>query len=119
VPGIFYNKTMLEKAGCPLLPSPATYEEFRAYLSSIKGKLPAGVFPMMDYGITTSSTTPFGYWLRYNGTPIYDDISNTTKVTAAVAEKYIRFRLLKHRISRMTPSLTAQPILFTNGRLSV
>jgi multiple sugar transport system substrate-binding protein len=44
---------------------------------------------MMDYGVTSSSTTPLGYWLRYNGTPIYDEATNTTKVKATDAQKYL------------------------------
>ena len=89
VPALIYNKTMLEKAGLPLPPPSSTYDEFRSYLVSLKSKLPSGVWPMMDFGVTSSSTTPFGYWLRYNGTPIYDDVTNTTKVQPQDAQKYL------------------------------
>jgi multiple sugar transport system substrate-binding protein len=44
---------------------------------------------MMDFGSTASSSTPFGYWLRYNGTPIYDERTKTSAVTAEVAQKYL------------------------------
>jgi len=89
VPALFYNKTMLQKAGAPLPPASSTYDQFRAYLVSIKSMLPSGVWPMMDFGVTASSTTPFGYWLRYNGTAIYDDKTNTTMVKASDAQKYL------------------------------
>jgi multiple sugar transport system substrate-binding protein len=80
---------MLENAGIPLPPVSSTYDEFRAYLVSIKPLLPSGVYPLMDFGATSSSSTPFGYWLRYNGTPIYDEKTKTTAVTAEVAQKYL------------------------------
>jgi multiple sugar transport system substrate-binding protein len=89
VPALVYNKTLLEKAGVPLPPASSTYAEFRAYLASIKALLPSGVYPMMDFGATASSSTPFGYWLRYNGTPIYDEKTKTSVVTAEVAQKYL------------------------------
>jgi multiple sugar transport system substrate-binding protein len=89
IPTLVYNKTMLQKAGAPLPPMSSTYDEFRAYLAKIKPLLPAGIYPMSDYGSTGSSSTPFGYWLRYNGTPIYNAATKTTGITPAVAQKYL------------------------------
>jgi multiple sugar transport system substrate-binding protein len=89
MPALVYNKTLLEKSGAALPKIAMTYDEFRAYLVSIKGKLPAGVYPMQDIGAQASNSTPFGYWLRYNGTPIYDDVTNTSAVTAEAAKKYL------------------------------
>jgi multiple sugar transport system substrate-binding protein len=89
IPALVYNKTMLEKAGVPLPPATSTWAEFRAYLVSIQSKLPSGVYPLQDFGVTTSSTTGFGYWLRDNGTPIYDDVTQSTPVTAADAKKFL------------------------------
>jgi multiple sugar transport system substrate-binding protein len=89
IPALAYNKTLLQKAGAPLPPVSSTYDEFRSYLARIKPLLPAGIYPMSDYGSTGSGSTPFGYWLRYNGTPIYNAAAKTTAVTAAVAQKYL------------------------------
>jgi multiple sugar transport system substrate-binding protein len=66
-----------------------TYDEFRAYLVSVKAKLPSGIYPMQDIGAQASNSTPFGYWLRYNGTPIYDEAANSSAVTAEAAKKYL------------------------------
>lgn len=89
MPSLVYNKTMIQKAGVALPKASMTYEEFRAYLVTLKSKLPAGVYPMMDIGAMSSNSTPFGYWTRYNGTPLYNAGNNTTAVTAAAAQKYL------------------------------
>ncbi|MDR1932059.1 MAG: extracellular solute-binding protein [Spirochaetales bacterium] len=89
MPALVYNKSLLERSGAPLPATAMTYDEFRAYLVSLKGKLPSGVYPMQDIGALSSNSTPFGYWLRYNGTPIYIEESNTTAVTAEAAKKYL------------------------------
>jgi multiple sugar transport system substrate-binding protein len=89
IPALVYNKTLLEAAGVPAPKVTQTWAEFRDYLVSIKSKLPSGVFPLQDFGSTSSGSTGFGYWLRDNGTPIYDDVSGTTKVTAADATKFL------------------------------
>ncbi|MFP3089462.1 sugar ABC transporter substrate-binding protein [Treponema sp. TIM-1] len=89
IPALIYNKTLLEKAGLPLPKVTQTWEEFRAYLASIKPRLPTGVYPLTDFGSTSSGSTGFGYWLRWNGTPIYDDVTGTTKATAADAKKFL------------------------------
>jgi multiple sugar transport system substrate-binding protein len=89
IPTLVYNKALLERVGAPLPKVSQTWDEFRAYLASIKPRLPAGVYPLMDFGSTASGSTGFGYWLRWNGTPIYDDVSGTTKVTPADAKKFL------------------------------
>jgi multiple sugar transport system substrate-binding protein len=93
MPALIYNKSLLQRLGAPLPKVSMTYAEFRAYLASIKAKLPAGVYPMQDIGAMSSNSTPFGYWTRYNGTPLYDAAKNSTAVTAAAAQKY--FELFK------------------------
>jgi multiple sugar transport system substrate-binding protein len=80
---------MIERAGVPLPKASMTYDEFRAYLVSLKGKLPTGVYPMQDIGTLPTASFPFGYWTRYNGTPLYDSVTNTTAVKAADAQKYL------------------------------
>ncbi|MDR1107550.1 MAG: extracellular solute-binding protein [Spirochaetaceae bacterium] len=89
IPALVYNKTLLERAGAPLPQVTQTWDEFRAYLASVKPRLPNGVYPLMDFGSTSSGSTGFGYWLRWNGTPIYDDVTGTTKVSAADAKKFL------------------------------
>jgi multiple sugar transport system substrate-binding protein len=89
IPALIYNKSLLQRIGAPLPKVTQTWEEFRAYLVSIKSRLPSGVYPLMDFGSTSSGSTGFGYWLRWNGTPIYDDVTGTTKVTAADAKKFL------------------------------
>jgi multiple sugar transport system substrate-binding protein len=89
MPALVYNKALLQRFGAPLPPVSSTYEEFRAYLVSLKAKLQAGVFPMQDIGSLSSNSTPFGYWTRYNGTPIYNAAANSSAVRAADAQKYL------------------------------
>jgi len=89
MPALAYNKSLLQRVGAPLPKVSMTYAEFRAYLVSLKSKLPAGVYPMQDIGAFSSNSTPFGYWTRYNGTPLYSAATNSTAVTAAAAQKYL------------------------------
>jgi multiple sugar transport system substrate-binding protein len=89
MPALVYNKTMIEKAGVALPKTTMTYDEFRAFLVELKGKLPAGVFPMQDIGALSNNSTPFGYWSRVNGSPLYDKVNGTTAMTAAFAQKYL------------------------------
>jgi multiple sugar transport system substrate-binding protein len=89
MPALVYNKSLVERIGAPLPKVSMTYPEFRAYLVTLKSKLPKGVYPMQDIGALSSNSTPFGYWTRYNGTPLYNDATNTTSITPAAAQKYL------------------------------
>jgi multiple sugar transport system substrate-binding protein len=89
MPALIINKTMIQQAGVPLPKTSMTYAEFRDYLVQLKAKLPQGVYPMQDIGALSSNSTPFGYWSRYNGTPLYDDVQGVTYVKAADAQKYL------------------------------
>ncbi|WP_319755665.1 extracellular solute-binding protein [uncultured Sphaerochaeta sp.] len=89
MPALVYNKSMIERAGVPLPKRSLTYDEFRDYLVLLKSKLPRGVYPMQDIGVMSTNSTPFGYWTRYNGTPLYDAASSSTDVTAYDAQKYL------------------------------
>lgn len=89
MPSLVINKTLIEKSGAPLPPKSMTYPEFREYLVMLKGKLPKGVYPMQDIGVTSNNSTAFGYWTRFNGTPLYNADSNSTSVTAADAQRYL------------------------------
>jgi multiple sugar transport system substrate-binding protein len=102
MPALVYNKSLLQKVGSPLPKVSMTYAEFRAYLVSLKAKLPAGVYPMQDIGAMNSNSTPFGYWARFNGTPIYNAATNSSALTAAAVKKY--FELFKdYRDNKLIP----------------
>ncbi|WP_320120944.1 extracellular solute-binding protein [uncultured Sphaerochaeta sp.] len=89
MPALVYNKSMIERAGVPLPKRSLTYDEFRDYLVLLKSKLPRGVYPMQDIGVMSTNSTPFGYWTRYNGTPLYTAATSSTDVTASDAQKYL------------------------------
>ncbi|MDR0644807.1 MAG: extracellular solute-binding protein [Treponema sp.] len=89
MPALVYNKSLIERSGASLPKISQTYAEFRDYLMALKEKLPEGVYPMQDIGAQTSNSTPFGYWLRYNGTPLYLEETNSTAMTAVDAKKYL------------------------------
>jgi len=89
MPALVFNKSMIERAGIALPKTTMSYAEFRDYLVLLKSKLPAGVYPMQDIGVMSSNSTPFGYWTRYNGTPLYSAATKSTAVTAAGAQKYL------------------------------
>jgi multiple sugar transport system substrate-binding protein len=89
MPALVYNRSLIQRIGAALPQVSMTYAEFRAYLAALKEKLPAGVYPMQDIGSQTSNSTPFGYWLSYNGTPLYDEVTNTTKLTPEIGRKYL------------------------------
>jgi multiple sugar transport system substrate-binding protein len=89
MPALLINKTLIQEVGVPLPKVSMTYAEFHDYLVQLKAKLPRGVYPMQDIGALSSNSTPFGYWSRYNGTPLYDDVTNVTYVKPADAQKYL------------------------------
>ncbi|MDR0638762.1 MAG: extracellular solute-binding protein [Spirochaetaceae bacterium] len=86
---LVYNKALVQRTGLPLPKVSMTYAEFRDYLVQLKAKLPQGVWPMQDIGSLAANSTPFGYWSRYNGTPLVDDSVTKTFLTAADAQKYL------------------------------
>lgn len=89
MPALVYNKSLLQRVGAPLPKVSMTYAEFRAYLVTLNSLLPTSVYPMQDIGAMASNSTPFGYWTRNNGTPLYDAAANSTAVKAADAQKYL------------------------------
>ncbi len=102
MPALVYNKSLLQRVGAPLPNVSMTYPEFRAYLVTLKSKLPWGVYPMQDIGAMSSNSTPFGYWLRFNGTPFYNAATNSSPVKASDAQKYLDlFR--DYRINGLIP----------------
>jgi multiple sugar transport system substrate-binding protein len=102
MPALVYNKSLIQRVGAPLPNVSMTYPEFRAYLVTLKSKLPWGVYPMQDIGAMSSNSTPFGYWLRFNGTPFYNAATNSSPVKASDAQKYLDlFR--DYRINGLIP----------------
>ena len=89
MPALVYNKSLIERVGAPLPKPSMTYAEFRDYLMLLKSKLPSGVYPMQEIGVMSTNSTPFGYWTRYNGTPLYTAATSSTSVTAKDAQKYL------------------------------
>mgnify|MGYP001085747187 CR=1 FL=1 len=89
MPALVYNKSLIERVGAPQPKRSMTYDEFKDYLMVLKSKLPSGVYPMQDIGVMSTNSTPFGYWTRYNGTPLYNAADKSTAVTARDAQKYL------------------------------
>ncbi|MCK9547965.1 MAG: ABC transporter substrate-binding protein [Sphaerochaeta sp.] len=89
MPALVYNKSLVERIGAPLPKTAMSYAEFKEYLRVLKGKLPAGIYPMQDIGVLSSNSTPFGYWSRYNGTPLYDAATMSTDVRPADGQRYL------------------------------
>ena len=86
MPGLLINKSLLERTGAPLPKVSMTWDEFGAWLAAVKAKLPAGVFPLADNSSNTDQSYFFGYWMRQNGTRMWD--GTKSYVTAADAKKY-------------------------------
>ncbi|MDR2176987.1 MAG: ABC transporter substrate-binding protein [Treponema sp.] len=86
MPGIVYNKSLLEKTGAPLPKVSMTWDEFQAWLAAVKAKLPAGVYAFADNSANSDQSYFFGYWCRDNGTSQWDGVKSY--VTAADAQKY-------------------------------
>jgi multiple sugar transport system substrate-binding protein len=115
MPALAYNKTMIEKAGASLPKVTMTYDEFRAYLVALKAKLPKGVYPMMDIGVMSSNTTPFGYWTGYNRTPLYVASTNSSAITAEVAQKYLELFADYRKAGLVPPADIAAGFAETNA----
>lgn len=115
MPSLVFNKTMIEKAGAPLPKTSMTYAEFKDYLMVLKSKLPAGVYPMQDIGATSSGSTPFGYWTRYNGTPLYNAKTASTAVTAKDAQKYLELFMDYRKNGLIPPPDVASGFAETNA----
>ena len=86
MPGILYNKSLLERVGAPLPKVSMTWDEFTAWLTAVRAKLPADVYPFADNSSNTDQSYFFGYWMRQNGTPMWDGTKSYVK--ASDAQKY-------------------------------
>ncbi|MDR2629627.1 MAG: extracellular solute-binding protein [Spirochaetaceae bacterium] len=86
MPALLYNKALLQRAGAPLPQVSMSWTEFRSWLSAVKAKLPAGVYPLADNSANADQSFFFGYWCRQNGTSMWD--GSQTRLTATEAQKY-------------------------------
>jgi multiple sugar transport system substrate-binding protein len=86
MPGILYNKSLLERVGAPLPKVSMTWDEFNAWLAAVGAKLPTGVYAFADNSSNTDQSYFFGYWTRQNGTRMWDGTKSYVK--AADAQKY-------------------------------
>ena len=118
MPALVFNKSLIERSGAPLPKISMTYAEFREYLMMLKSKLPAGVYPMQDIGVMSSNSTPFGYWTRYNGTPLYTAATSSTAVTPADAQKYLELFMDYRRNGLVPPADVAAGYAESNADTS-
>jgi len=86
MPGILYNKSLLQRVGAPLPKVSMTWAEFETWLGQVQAKLPANTYAITDFGATTTGSMFFGYWAGQNGTPQWD--GTKTYLTAAEVQKY-------------------------------
>jgi multiple sugar transport system substrate-binding protein len=87
MPSIVYNKSLLERTGAPLPQVSMTWDEFQSWLTAVKAKLPAGVYPLADNSANSDQSYFFGYWSRDNGTTQWDGVKSL--LTAADARNYM------------------------------
>jgi len=86
MPGILYNKSLLERSGAPMPKVSMTWAEFETWLKEVQAKLPAGVNAFADNSSNQDQSYFFGYWMRQNGTRNWDGTKSFA--TAAAAQKY-------------------------------
>lgn len=72
---LFYNKTMLEAADCPLPPETWTWEEMIEYAREIKDKLPEGVYPFVDNSVNQANY--ISYFFRQIDEPLWTSDEKT------------------------------------------
>ncbi|MFE0156705.1 extracellular solute-binding protein [Nonomuraea sp. NPDC059007] len=120
VNGMYYNKTILEKAG--FKKPPATWDEFRAAVKAIKA-LPGGYVP---YGLALGAEAgdyEFGTWMRANGTDWRTDGKWTVNGDRAVETLEFLKTLTKDGYTQPNPGQTNRPDgtwpLFAQGKVGM
>lgn len=86
MPALLYNKALLQRVGAPLPQISMDWDAFRSWLTAVKEKLPAGVYPLADNSANSDQSFFFGYWCGQNGTVMWD--GTQTHLTAGDAQKY-------------------------------
>jgi multiple sugar transport system substrate-binding protein len=118
MPALVYNRTLIESVGAPLPKASQSYEEFYEYLVTLSDLLPEGVWPMQDIGALPTNSTPFGYWSRYNGTPLYNAEENETELTPADATEYVELFAMYREQGLIPPPDIAAGYAETNADTS-
>ena len=116
MPGILYNKSLLERSGAPLPKVSMTWAEFRDWLAAVKAKLPAGVFPFADNSANSDQSFFFGYWCRQNGTSMWD--GTRSHLSAADVQKYFDLWADYRAAGFIPPAETAADYAETNESAS-
>jgi multiple sugar transport system substrate-binding protein len=105
MPSIVYNRSLLERVGAPLPKVSMTWDEFTAWLTEVKAKLPAGVYPFADNSANSDQAYFFGYWSRDNGTPQWD--GTKSYLSAGDVQKYLNYWGELRREGLIPPAETA------------
>jgi multiple sugar transport system substrate-binding protein len=116
MPGILYNKALLQRVGAPLPKVSMTWAEFRDWLAAVKAKLPVGVFPLADNSANSDQSFFFGYWCRQNGTSMWDGTKSL--LTAAAAQKYFELWADYRSAGFIPPAAAAADFAETNESTS-
>jgi multiple sugar transport system substrate-binding protein len=84
-----YNKTMIDAAGVAAPKDNMTWDELTAYGQALKGKLPAGVAPLVDN--STNQANYLSYYYRQEGTPLWtSDGGGKSYATVDSAKKWLQ-----------------------------
>lgn len=105
MPSLVYNRSLLERTGAPLPKASMTWDEFHSWLTAVKAKLPAGVYPFADNSSNSDQSYFFRYWARDNGRSIWD--GTKSYLTAADAQKYFDMWAAWRSEGLIPPSETA------------
>jgi multiple sugar transport system substrate-binding protein len=112
MPGILYNKSLLESAGAPLPKVSMTWGEFQTWLTEVKAVLPDDVYPLADNSANSDQSFFFGYWCRQNGTSMWD--GKVSHLTAADVQKYFDLWAGYRDAGLIPPAETAADYAETN-----
>ncbi|MDR0690197.1 MAG: extracellular solute-binding protein [Spirochaetaceae bacterium] len=112
MPSLLYNKALLERVGAPLPKVSMNWDEFRSWLTAVKGKLPAGVYPMADNSANSDQSFFFAYWCGQNKTVMWD--GKQTRLTAGDAQKYFDLWADYRSAGLIPPAETAADYSETN-----
>jgi len=113
MPALVYNRSLLQRIGAPMPNVSMTWAEFEAWLTAVKARLPANVYPITDNGATQSGSMFFGYWAGDNGTPVWS-AELKTYMTAAAAQQYLELWARWRAAGLCPPAAVAADFAETN-----
>ncbi|MDR1030517.1 MAG: extracellular solute-binding protein [Treponema sp.] len=105
MPALLYNKSLLQRVGAPLPQVSMTWDEFRSWLTDVKGKLPTGMYPLADNSANSDQSVFFGYWCGQNGTVMWD--GKQTHLTVGDVQKYFELWADYRRAGLIPPAEAA------------